>query len=344
MIKGKGIKTEIPIDEFNNYEQTDMKVYTIIVTFNGAVWIERCLDGMRKSTILSNIIIVDNNSTDNTVYIVKTFYPEVMLIESKVNAGFGKANNIGIAAALKNGADYFFLLNQDTRIFPDTLQRLIDANKKYPEYVALSPVHLDGTTKKIDYNFIRYIKNSDNFISDIIIGGTPVSEVYPLPFINAALWLLSKECILHIGGFDPLYKHYGEDEDYIHRMNYHGYKIGFCPAVFGVHDRNQLPLPFHELSGKKRFNRHYKNYMIDLKNINKPFSLCLFTVFKNISLQFITSLYRLKFHNCLVEIKAALYLSLQINKILRHRNLVKSEGPAFLENFQNIFNKKVNFN
>jgi GT2 family glycosyltransferase len=344
MIKSKSIKTDIPTNEFNHYEQTDMKVYTIIVTFNGSIWIERCLDGMRKSTILSNIIIVDNNSTDNTVYIIKTFYPEVMLIESKVNAGFGKANNIGIAAALKKGADYFFLLNQDARIFPNTLQTLIDANKKHPEYLAFSPVHLDGTAKKMDYNFIRYIKNSDKFISDISIAATAVDEVYPLPFINAAFWLLSKECILRIGGFDPLYKHYGEDEDYIHRINYHGYKIGFCPAVYGAHDRNQLPLPFHQLSGEKRFNRHYKNYMIDLKNINQSFSLCIFIVFKKISIQFITSLYRLKFHNCLVEIKAALYLSLQINKVLRHRSLIKSEGPAFLENFQNLFNKKVNFN
>lgn len=344
MIKGKSIKTEIPTSEFNHYEQTDMKVYTIIVTFNGAVWIERCLEGMKSSTIFSNIIIVDNNSTDTTVHIVKTFYPDVTLIESKVNAGFGKANNMGINYALKKGADYFFLLNQDATIFPNTLQRLIEANKKYPEYAALSPIHLDGTSKKMDFNFIRYIKNSDNFISDISIAGTSVDEVYPLPFINAALWLLSKECILHIGGFDPLYKHYGEDEDYIHRMNYHGYKIGFCPTVYGVHDRNQNPSPFHKLSGKKRFNRHYKNYMIDLKNINKSFFLCIFTVFKKISLQFITSLYNLKFYNCLVEIKAALYLFLQINKVLRHRSLVKLEGPAFLEDFSNILNNKINFN
>jgi len=138
--------------------------------------------------------------------------------------------------------------------------------------------------------------------------------------------------------------HYGEDEDYTHRINYHGYKIGFCPAVYGVHDRNQNPLPFHKLSCKKRFNRHYKNYMIDLKNINKSFSLCTFTVFKKISAQFITSLYQFKFYNCLVEIKAVLYLFRQINKVLRHRRLVKLEGPAFLENFQYIFNNKINFN
>ncbi len=206
MIKDKSTKTKIPTNELNHYEQTDMKVYTIIVTFDGSVWIKRCLDGMKNSTILSDIIIVDNNSNDNTVYVIKTFYPEVTLIESKVNVGFGKANNIGIVAALKKGADYFFLLNQDARIFPNTLQRLIDVNKKYPEYVALSPIHLDGTTKKIDYNFIKYIKNSDDFISDISIAGTSVNEVYPLPFINAALWLLSKKCILNIGGFDPLYK------------------------------------------------------------------------------------------------------------------------------------------
>jgi GT2 family glycosyltransferase len=320
----------------------NMKVYAIIVTFNGSPWISRCLDGLRNSTITPSVTIVDNNSNDNTVEIIKNSYPEVTLLESKENLGFGKANNIGITHALKRGADYFFLLNQDAWIFPDTLQSLIHANKKMPEYLIVSPIHLDGTGNRLDYNFIKYIKKSDDFINDLIVKRDLKKNIYSLPFINAAFWLLSKRCVLDIGAFDPLYKHYGEDEDYANRVKYHGYKIGVCPNVFGVHDRDQKPVAFHEMTGKKRFNRHYKNYLTELKNINRPFSICMLNVLKKIILKSIILFIKLQLSNCWIEIKAGLYLLVQLKKVYRHRNLVKSKGPVFLDGIQNILDNTKN--
>ena len=82
-----------------------MKVYTIIVTYNGDKWIEKCLRSLRDSTLSLSVLVIDNASTDKTVNIVKEQFPEFQLIETGANLGFGKANNIGLEMALQKNAD-----------------------------------------------------------------------------------------------------------------------------------------------------------------------------------------------------------------------------------------------
>src|SRR5690606_28048723 len=91
-------------------------IYTVIVTYNGMKWIGDCLESLCQSSILSNVIIVDNNSEDNTVGYLKEKFPEAVILPQNQNLGFGKANNLGISYALENGADFVFLFNQDARI------------------------------------------------------------------------------------------------------------------------------------------------------------------------------------------------------------------------------------
>ena len=64
--------------------------------------------------------------------------------------------------------------------------------------------------------------------------------IYETTFVNAAAWLISKKCLLAVGGFDPLYPHYGEDTDYIQRAQYFGFKIGIVPSVKIWHDSKIL--------------------------------------------------------------------------------------------------------
>ena len=90
-----------------------MKIFAIVVTYNGMRWYDRCFGSLRNSDMPVETIVIDNASTDETVSYIKEHFHEVCLIESKENLGFAKANNIGIKRALDNGADYVFLLNQD---------------------------------------------------------------------------------------------------------------------------------------------------------------------------------------------------------------------------------------
>ena len=103
-----------------------MKILTIIVSYNFEKWIERCLGSLKASSHPTDIIVIDNCSNDRTVEIIKTQYTYVRLIENHANLGFGKANNIGMQLALREGYDAVFLLNQDAWIGSDTLATLAE--------------------------------------------------------------------------------------------------------------------------------------------------------------------------------------------------------------------------
>jgi GT2 family glycosyltransferase len=197
-------------------------------------WLSKCLESTKPYTV----IVVDNNSTDETIYFIKANYPSITILPQKENLGFGAANNIGISYALKLGAERVFLLNQDAYLENDTIEKLIVVHNKNQNFGILSPIHLNGKGDRLDKNFSNYL-NYDanaNFYSDFILK-KPLPTVYEVPFANAAGWLISKCCLEMIGGFDPIFFHYGEDDNYCQRLRYHGFKIGVVPNVFLRHDR-----------------------------------------------------------------------------------------------------------
>ena len=131
------------------------KIFVIIVTYNGSKWIEKCISSVMNSSYLVKIIAIDNNSDDNSVQLLKQF-PQVHLIESQENLGFGKANNLGIDLALQKKADYVFLLNQDTWIFENTILNLILAAENNTSFGIISPMHFSGDGVNLDESFKTY--------------------------------------------------------------------------------------------------------------------------------------------------------------------------------------------
>lgn len=120
------------------------RVLTVIVSYNFEPWIERCLSSIRDSDYPSDLVVIDNASTDRTVSIIAERYRWIRLVRSRKNLGFGQANNIGMRMALEENYDYVFLVNQDAWIEPNTVGTLVGLAEKYPDYGVLSPVHLDG--------------------------------------------------------------------------------------------------------------------------------------------------------------------------------------------------------
>lgn len=219
------------------------KIYIIIVTYNAMKWTDRCFTSLQKSSVPVQTIVVDNGSSDGTQEYIKKHFPEVDFIQSDKNLGFGKANNLGIEKAYKEGADFFYLMNQDAWIFEDSFQKMIDVYNSYPnkeEIGIISPMHLDGSEKKLDLHFENYLgKNAvrNRLISDIYL--QQQSLWYELDFVNAAHWLLPRKTIEKIGGFNPFYFHYGEDYEYVNRLIYNQKKILLCPSSKVVHDTIQ---------------------------------------------------------------------------------------------------------
>ena len=212
-------------------------VYIIIVTYNAMKWIDKCLNSIGQSNVKAEVVVVDNCSKDETLQFIKQKYPSVHIIENNENRGFGQANNQGIEYAYKQGGTHFFLLNQDAYLHEDTIEKLVAVQDKY-DIALVSPIHLNGPGDMLDYRYYqKVIRNEDNihYVSDVILGNQ--KDYYPVFKINAAAWMLSRRCVEQIGGFDPIYFHYGEDGNYCQRLKYHKEKCVFVPGAYIHHDR-----------------------------------------------------------------------------------------------------------
>ncbi|MDQ1098530.1 MULTISPECIES: glycosyltransferase family 2 protein [Chryseobacterium] len=220
------------------------KVHIIIVTYNAMKWVEQCFGSLRISSVQVNCTVVDNGSSDGTQEYISKKFPEVELIRSEKNLGFGKANNIGIEKAYASGAEFFYLMNQDAWLYEDSLENLLAVYHSHPnkhEIGILSPMHIDGSERKLDIFLDKYIATNyehTRLISDLYF--QDLKPYYELKFINAAHWLLPKSTIETVGGFNPYFFHYGEDAEYANRVTYHGKKTLLVPGSKVVHDGKQF--------------------------------------------------------------------------------------------------------
>lgn len=240
-------------------------VYIVIVTFNGMPWIERCL----KSCNTYPVIVIDNASTDETVSFIESHYPDVVVLKQSQNLGFGQANNKGISYALNYGAEHVFLLNQDAYLVDKTLKTLINFQKENPKYWIVSPIHVTPNQKYLDRQFSYYMSydKAPTFYSDFVLNNT-IKDVYEVPFVNAAAWLLSKNCLLTVGGFDPLFFQYGEDNNYCQRVLFHGGYIGVLPHSKIIHDRENRKPKSLKLFSKAYYEEKLKSFKKQHANVN----------------------------------------------------------------------------
>ena len=227
-------------------------ISVIVVTYNGLQWYDRCFSSLRQSNVPVSTVVVDNASKDGTIEYIREHFPEIHLIESEKNLGFGGANNIGIRYALDQGCDYCFLLNQDAWIEPDTMAELIRISQAHPEYGILSPVHLNKEKTNVEKWLLQRLDDfrttNSSLFDDLYFGR--LKDVYRTKYVNAAAWFMPRKTLETIGGFDPVFFHYGEDDNYINRVLYHGLKIGICPRLQIVHD-NDRPRPLYDSREKE---------------------------------------------------------------------------------------------
>lgn len=252
------------------------KVYCLIVTYNGEKWIRKCLSTIEEPNLDLTILVVDNNSTDKTVQIIKDEFPFVRLIEKKENLGFGGANNLGYEIAKKDNAEFIYLLNQDTYSYQNNIERLISISKKIENVGVVSPIHLNKDGSLLDPDFEKYInaKSCPNYISNVTLGN--VEEYYPLSFINAAAWLIKVSTVEYLGGlFSNAFFHYGEDVNFIGRLTKFGFINVIVPGVFMHHCKDE------RIDG---ISKQFQNKIIDINKVNimHDIKISYFNCYKNI--------------------------------------------------------------
>ena len=273
-----------------------IKIFVIVVTYKGGQWYDRCFTSLRESTIPVQTIVVDNASNDGTVECIREHYPEIHLIESKENLGFGKGNNIGMRYALDHDCDYVFLLNQDAWVEPNTFEKQIDIHLKHPEYGILSPIHLNVEKAGIERDLIDYLDDKQitekSLFEDLYFGR--IKEVYNTKYVNAAAWLLPRKTLEVVGGFDPIFSHYGEDDNYMHRVLFHKMKIGICPHCVVVHDTER-----RITASDKKVQTYTSSLLAEVTNINIPINIskrCCFHFRKSLFKLLVVKFSSARFH------------------------------------------------
>jgi GT2 family glycosyltransferase len=263
------------------------------------------------------VIVIDNNSQDNTVAIIRDQFPQVIVHQAGFNLGFGQGNNLGFKMGLDWEADFFFLLNQDAWVEGNCLLDLCNISLRNPEYGVLSPMHWNRNKTDLDHGFKLHVSRNGELAR--IIGGES-KDVHSVSFVNAAAWLVSKACLLKVGGFAPLFYHYGEDDDYVNRASYYGFKVGVCPLSTIIHDREIL-------DKKNTFAHQYRMYLINATNINTQWSL--FDYLKSWSSLFVKDLSRLRLSTLFNYPRLAYRAIVDRNLVLAHRRLASS-GRCYL--------------
>lgn len=231
-----------------------MKVSVIIVNYNVKYFLEVCLHSVFKAAagIDAEVIVVDNNSKDDSCAMVREKFPQAILIENKDNAGFSKANNQGVAVAK---GEYILFLNPDTVMPEDFFRRTVAYMDAHPKAGALGPRLIDGKG-----SFAPDSKKSFPTLSVAIFKTTGINKVFSKsPYINkyyavhigehqtAPVEVLSGCCMMvrhsvikEIGGaFDEDYFMYCEDVDLSYRILKAGYENIYFPEATLIHYKGE---------------------------------------------------------------------------------------------------------
>jgi len=301
-------------------------IAVIIVTYNAIPWAERSLLPLKATPKIHKVYIIDNGSTDGTQDFIHLNCPEFIFVQSDTNLGFGKANNLGFNLALKDGCTHFLLLNQDAHISWDSIRQLVEIQKRNINYGILSPIHLYDHANVDRKHLKSMMKKGDEFFNDLIIN-KELKEIYEIGYTNAAIWLISKDCLRKAGGFEPLFPHYGEDSEYAKRVNYFGFKVGVCPNIKGYHYRIQK----NKVDQKKPVTYHFNSFLIQAKNLDSNLVTVYLKIFKQLITSTLGRIIGIKGLACKASWLAYWNLIIARKNILQHRQLTIDRDYSFLK-------------
>ena len=213
-----------------------MQISIIIVTWNSAAFLPRCLSSLSAQTFKDfEIVIVDNGSLDGSLTGLEEAYPQLDLTIERLetNRGFAPANNIGSRVGR---GQWIAFLNADAFPSPDWLEQLINASHQYPEYVCFSSRQiqannidlLDGEGDAYHISGMAWRRNYNIPVYD-------TSEPIQVFSACGAAMMVRKQDFLDLGGFDETYFAYFEDVDLGFRLRLAGKKTLFVPQSIVYH-------------------------------------------------------------------------------------------------------------
>ena len=218
-----------------------MKLAVILVNYNGKKYNAACIDSILASTGIEapKIIVVDNASQDASMCRLEEQYrgrEQLELIRLDDNYGFSYANNVGMRRALKWGADYVLLLNNDTEIRPDMLLRLQECAQRHPDSMIVPKIYYSDDRKRIwSAGAISSVVRKVRHIGINEIDEGQYDQERKIGFATGCCLWIPVEILKRAGMLDERFFLYYEDTEYSFRLQKLGIPIFYCPDAVMYH-------------------------------------------------------------------------------------------------------------
>jgi len=230
-----------------------MKLSIVIVNYNVEYFLEQCLHSVYAALegIDGEVWVVDNNSVDGSLDMLRRKFPQVKLIANKENVGFARANNQAIR---QSEGEYILLLNPDTLVEPDTFSKCLDFMDRTPDAGGLGVKMLNGNGEFLPESkrglpipsvaFYKIFGLSKLFPKSKKFGAYHLTylspdEIHTVDILAGAFMLMRKSVLDKVGLLDEDYFMYGEDIDLSYRITQGGYKNYYFPETRIIHYKGE---------------------------------------------------------------------------------------------------------
>jgi len=204
------------------------KVYILILNYNGGDDTLACLKSLQAITYTNaEIIVIDNASTDGSAARIIAAFPGITILQNEGNLGFAGGNNVGIIYALERGADYIFLLNNDTVVDPGVIDELVRVGEGDESIGILgSLIYYYDSPEKVWFagGKVYWPLGTARHITDVPEGPREVD------FITGCAFMVKRAVLEKTGVFDSDFFLYYEDADWSVRAARAGFKLVVVPA------------------------------------------------------------------------------------------------------------------
>jgi len=230
-----------------------IEISVIIVNYNVKEFLEQSLVSVQKALkkIRSEIIVIDNASTDGSVEFLKKRFPKVKLIENKENLGFARSSNLGMKQA--KGA-YLAILNPDTIVQEDTFSKMLKFFQENPDtgMLGCKILNPDGTLqlacrRSFPTPWVAFTKLSGLshlFSKSKLFGKYNLTYLdpdlsYEVEAISGSFMMIQKQVLKDVGYLDEEFFLYGEDLDWCFRIREGGWKVRYFPGTKIIHFKGE---------------------------------------------------------------------------------------------------------
>jgi GT2 family glycosyltransferase len=232
-------------------------LWVVVLNHNGLEDTRKCLAslGAARAPRLATVV-VDNASADDPITVLRTEFPWAHYVQSAVNGGYAGGNNLGIIHALKGGAEYILLLNNDTIVAPEFASRLAAAAAAYPRYGVLGPVinHLDEPGAVMTDGVVFNRLDAPGFFQrwPVILTNGNSPTVTEVDIVNGCCMMVAARVFRRIGLIEERFFLVHEESDFCLRARRAGIRCAVVGETLVWHKGSSA----FQRSGK-RLQRYY---------------------------------------------------------------------------------------